>query len=233
MLDGPNPQPRTSSSHCLTLPLPAVVAARCASSSHCHSTAPACCGGGQVHFIVASCENMVAGHGLRPGDILTSAAGLTVEVNNTDAEGRLTLADALWYAQVCGGGAWRWSWMWGSRQQINTFSAKSVFGAGTMTWMRGSSQPASRDALPCPNPSCLAPVHCCHTLMCPASRHTHTHAAAPRPHEAHAAASRLPTIACARPHFRPIKKTPNPKPPTQNPQPPTLNPKPQSLNPKP
>lgn len=53
----------------------------------------------EVHFIIAACENMVAGKGLRPGDILTSAAGKTVEVNNTDAEGRLTLADALWFAQ--------------------------------------------------------------------------------------------------------------------------------------
>ncbi|KAF5829786.1 peptidase M17, leucyl aminopeptidase [Dunaliella salina] len=60
-------------------------------------------GGPEVHFLVASCENMVAGHGLRPGDVLTSASGKTVEVNNTDAEGRLTLADALWFAQEkCG-----------------------------------------------------------------------------------------------------------------------------------
>lgn len=57
----------------------------------------------EVHFIVAACENMVAGQGLRPGDILTSASGKTVEVNNTDAEGRLTLADAMWFAQEkCG-----------------------------------------------------------------------------------------------------------------------------------
>ena len=55
--------------------------------------------GPTVHVIVAACENMVDGAGMRPGDILTSAAGLTVEVNNTDAEGRLTLADAMWYAQ--------------------------------------------------------------------------------------------------------------------------------------
>ena len=54
---------------------------------------------GRVHVIVAACENMVDGQGMRPGDILTTAAGKTVEVNNTDAEGRLTLADALWYAQ--------------------------------------------------------------------------------------------------------------------------------------
>lgn len=55
--------------------------------------------GVEVHFIIASCENMVAGKGLRPGDVLTAASGKTVEVNNTDAEGRLTLADALWFAQ--------------------------------------------------------------------------------------------------------------------------------------
>jgi hypothetical protein len=53
----------------------------------------------QVHFIIASCENMVHGKGLRPGDVLMAANGKTVEVNNTDAEGRLTLADALWFAQ--------------------------------------------------------------------------------------------------------------------------------------
>eukprot|EP00798_Chlamydomonas_sp_ICE-L_P006676 gene6676-3341_t len=59
--------------------------------------------GVEVHFIVASCENMIGSRGLRPGDILTAASGKTVEVNNTDAEGRLTLADALWYAQEkCG-----------------------------------------------------------------------------------------------------------------------------------
>ncbi|GLC42430.1 hypothetical protein PLESTB_001097800 [Pleodorina starrii] len=57
----------------------------------------------EIHFIIASCENMVAGAGLRPGDILTAASGKTVEVNNTDAEGRLTLADAMWFAQEkCG-----------------------------------------------------------------------------------------------------------------------------------
>ncbi|KAI8475093.1 MAG: cytosol aminopeptidase family, catalytic domain-containing protein [Monoraphidium minutum] len=56
-------------------------------------------GGVEVHFIIAACENMVAAKGLRPGDILTAASGKTVEVNNTDAEGRLTLADAMWFAQ--------------------------------------------------------------------------------------------------------------------------------------
>jgi leucyl aminopeptidase len=52
----------------------------------------------QVNFIVAACENMISGGGMRPGDILTASNGKTIEVNNTDAEGRLTLADALIYA---------------------------------------------------------------------------------------------------------------------------------------
>ncbi|KAF7148900.1 hypothetical protein RHSIM_Rhsim03G0257100 [Rhododendron simsii] len=51
-----------------------------------------------VHFIVAACENMISGTGMRPGDIITASNGKTIEVNNTDAEGRLTLADALVYA---------------------------------------------------------------------------------------------------------------------------------------
>ena len=49
----------------------------------------------EVHGIVALAENMPSGTALRPGDILTHASGKTVEVNNTDAEGRLVLADAL------------------------------------------------------------------------------------------------------------------------------------------
>ncbi|KAL4334914.1 hypothetical protein GQ457_07G044290 [Hibiscus cannabinus] len=54
--------------------------------------------GVEVHFIVASCENMISGTGMRPGDIITASNGKTIEVDNTDAEGRLTLADALVYA---------------------------------------------------------------------------------------------------------------------------------------
>ncbi|GBO53048.1 cytosol aminopeptidase PepA [Pseudanabaena sp. lw0831] len=56
----------------------------------------------EVHFIVASCENMINGSAMRPGDILTASNGKTIEVNNTDAEGRLTLADALVYADKLG-----------------------------------------------------------------------------------------------------------------------------------
>ncbi|KAL5215693.1 hypothetical protein ABZP36_007094 [Zizania latifolia] len=54
--------------------------------------------GAEVHFIYAACENMISGTGMRPGDIVTASNGKTMEVNNTDAEGRLTLADALIYA---------------------------------------------------------------------------------------------------------------------------------------
>lgn len=49
--------------------------------------------------IVPAAENMVSGSGFRPGDILKSMSGLHIEINNTDAEGRLVLADGLTYAQ--------------------------------------------------------------------------------------------------------------------------------------
>jgi leucyl aminopeptidase len=47
--------------------------------------------------IIGLVENAVDGHSQRPGDIVTSMSGQTIEVLNTDAEGRLVLADALWY----------------------------------------------------------------------------------------------------------------------------------------
>ncbi len=49
--------------------------------------------------IVPTCENMPSGHAIKPGDILTSMSGQTIEVLNTDAEGRLILCDALTYAE--------------------------------------------------------------------------------------------------------------------------------------
>ena len=52
----------------------------------------------EVHAVIASCENMVNGSAVHPGDIVTASNGTTIEINNTDAEGRLTLADALVYA---------------------------------------------------------------------------------------------------------------------------------------
>lgn len=56
----------------------------------------------RVIGIVPMTENMPGGGATKPGDILTGASGKTVEVINTDAEGRLILADALWYARVLG-----------------------------------------------------------------------------------------------------------------------------------
>lgn len=49
--------------------------------------------------IIPTCENMPSGRATRPGDVLTSMSGLTIEVLNTDAEGRLILCDALTYAE--------------------------------------------------------------------------------------------------------------------------------------
>lgn len=49
--------------------------------------------------IIPTCDNMPSGNALKPGDVLTSMAGLTIEVLNTDAEGRLILCDALTYAE--------------------------------------------------------------------------------------------------------------------------------------
>jgi leucyl aminopeptidase len=56
----------------------------------------------KVLGLVPCAENMPGARAIRPGDILTSASGTTVEVLNTDAEGRLVLGDALWYARQLG-----------------------------------------------------------------------------------------------------------------------------------
>ena len=56
----------------------------------------------EVHFICAATENMISGRAMHPGDILKASNGKTIEVNNTDAEGRLTLADALVFAEKLG-----------------------------------------------------------------------------------------------------------------------------------
>ena len=52
----------------------------------------------EVNGIIAACENMPSGKAYKPGDIVTAKNGKTIEIDNTDAEGRLTLADALCYA---------------------------------------------------------------------------------------------------------------------------------------
>ena len=56
----------------------------------------------RVVGVVPATENMPGGRAVKPGDVLKSAAGKTVEILNTDAEGRLILGDGLWYAQQLG-----------------------------------------------------------------------------------------------------------------------------------
>ena len=53
----------------------------------------------EVHAIVGAVENMIGGDAYKPDDILKAKNGTTIEVRNTDAEGRLVLADCLYYAQ--------------------------------------------------------------------------------------------------------------------------------------
>jgi leucyl aminopeptidase len=52
----------------------------------------------RLTLLIPAVENAVAGNATRPGDVITTRAGLTVEIDNTDAEGRLVLCDALAYA---------------------------------------------------------------------------------------------------------------------------------------
>ena len=56
----------------------------------------------RVTGVLAVCENMVGPDAIRPSDVIDTAEGLTVEVTNPDAEGRLILADALWFARAQG-----------------------------------------------------------------------------------------------------------------------------------
>ncbi|HXS13943.1 MAG TPA: leucyl aminopeptidase [Acidobacteriaceae bacterium] len=56
----------------------------------------------RVVCVICSCENMPSGRAYKPGDVLTAMSGKTIEVLNTDAEGRLVLADGLHYAQTIG-----------------------------------------------------------------------------------------------------------------------------------
>jgi leucyl aminopeptidase len=55
--------------------------------------------GVNVVGVVPTCENMPGGHAIKPGDIVTSMSGQTIEILNTDAEGRLILSDALTYCE--------------------------------------------------------------------------------------------------------------------------------------
>lgn len=49
--------------------------------------------------LIPLCENMPSGTAVKPGDVVTALNGKTIQIDNTDAEGRLILADALAYAQ--------------------------------------------------------------------------------------------------------------------------------------
>ncbi len=52
----------------------------------------------EVHAVIGACENMIGGNAYKPDDVLVAKNGVTIEVRNTDAEGRLVLADCLCYA---------------------------------------------------------------------------------------------------------------------------------------
>jgi leucyl aminopeptidase len=56
----------------------------------------------RILAVVPACENLPSGHAYRPGDIVTALSGKTIEITNTDAEGRLILADALWFTRESG-----------------------------------------------------------------------------------------------------------------------------------
>lgn len=56
----------------------------------------------EVHAVVAACENMPSGSAYKPGDVIIAKTGRSIEIDNTDAEGRVTLADALAYAEELG-----------------------------------------------------------------------------------------------------------------------------------
>jgi leucyl aminopeptidase len=56
----------------------------------------------RIVTVIPATENMPSGTAIKPGDVLRGASGKTVEVLNTDAEGRLILADGVWYAQQLG-----------------------------------------------------------------------------------------------------------------------------------
>lgn len=55
-----------------------------------------------VSAVIPTCENMINGNGYRPGDVISSFSGKTIEIQHTDAEGRLILADGLAYARRLG-----------------------------------------------------------------------------------------------------------------------------------
>src|SRR5438876_388868 len=87
--------PTSSYRNCGCWPRPAAAAVLGIMRSRRRLAAPV-----EVHGLIAATENMPSGMALLPGDVLRAMNGTTIEVGKTDAEGRLTLADALCYARV-------------------------------------------------------------------------------------------------------------------------------------
>jgi leucyl aminopeptidase len=75
--------------------------------------------------VLAAAENMPGGEAYRPGDILTSMSGLTIEIQNTDAEGRLVLSDALHYART--------TWQPAAMIDLATLTGACVVALGSWT----------------------------------------------------------------------------------------------------
>ena len=98
--------------------------------------------------LIPACENLPSGKANKPGDVVTSMAGLTIEILNTDAEGRLVLCDALTYAErfkpsavidiatLTGACVWPWA------------TSTPACSARTTRWPRHSRRPAARPWTP-------------------------------------------------------------------------------------
>ncbi len=101
--------------------------------------------------VVGLVENMPSGTAQRPGDVVKSMSGQTIEVINTDAEGRLVLSDALWYCQAAIPAALHDRPRDADRAPSSLRSATSTpaCSATTTRWPSGSSPPARRSGEPC------------------------------------------------------------------------------------
>ena len=107
----------------------------------------------RVVGIVPTTENMPGGKAMKPGDVLTGAGGKTVEVINTDAEGRLILGDGLWYAQELGAT---------HLVDVATLTGACVvgLGQGRLGPLRPSRRVARDRARPSPTPPAIAAGRC-------------------------------------------------------------------------
>lgn len=105
----------------------------------------------EVIGLIAACENMPSGKAIKPGDIVKAMSGKTIEILNTDAEGRLTLADTICYANIkekpdeiidvatltgaCMVALGQdIAGLWGNREELLRVLEKSAFLAGEQVW---------------------------------------------------------------------------------------------------